>query len=110
MSKVYIANPRDSFFKEAVSDITIARDLLKAYLDADIQKMMQWETLRMSDRSFIDEQLHPLYSDMVYTAQIDNGSAQLYIVIEHQSTPDPMLAFRFQQYNYGIIRTIREAK
>ena len=102
--KLTIHHPHDSFFKDAVSDITVSRDLLKAHLDPEIQKVMQWETLRMSDRSFIDEQLHAFYSDMVYTCQVDNGSAQLYIVIEHQYTPDPTLPFRFLQYNYGILR------
>ena len=104
MSKVIIHNPHDGFFKHATSDITVARDLLKVHLTPAIKQRIQWNTLKMSNRSFVDEQLAHMSSDMVYTCQIDKRGAYIYVLIEHQSKPDPLLPFRFLQYNVEILK------
>jgi predicted transposase/invertase (TIGR01784 family) len=59
--------------------------------------------LRLSNKSYPDEKLAQLHSDVVYACQIDNKSAYIYILVEQQTTPDRLLTFRFLKYNVALI-------
>jgi predicted transposase/invertase (TIGR01784 family) len=103
MSSIKIHNPHDSFFKHVLSNLTAAKDFIQAHFDPEITKRLQWDTLRLSNKSYIDEKLKHLHSDMVYTCQLDTNGPDIYILIEHQSKPDNFLPFRFMQYNMAIL-------
>ena len=49
---------------------------------------------KLSNKSYTDEKLAQLHSDVVYAFQIDGKSFYTYILLEHQTTPDP-LTFSF---------------
>jgi predicted transposase/invertase (TIGR01784 family) len=83
--------------------LIVAKDLLQAHLRPAITQRIQWDSLRLSNKSYTDEKLVQLHSDVVYTCQIDNKSAYIYILIEQQTTPDPLLSFRFLQYNVAML-------
>ena len=103
MSNLTIHHPHDSFFKHALSDVTVAKDLLQAHLSPSITQRIKWDTLNLSNKSYIDQKLSQLHSDVVYACQIDDKSAYIYILIEQQTTPDPLLPFRFLQYNVALL-------
>jgi predicted transposase/invertase (TIGR01784 family) len=103
MSKLTIYHPHDGFFKHSLSNLTVAKDLLQAHLSPAITQRIQWDSLRLNNKSYTDEKLVQLHSDVVYTCQIDNKSAYIYILIEQQTTPDPLLPFRFLQYNVAML-------
>jgi predicted transposase/invertase (TIGR01784 family) len=103
MPKPTIHHPHDSFFKHAVSDLTVAKDFLQAHLSPSIAQRIQWDSLRLSNKSYTDEKLAQLHSDVVYTCQLDEKSAYIYLLLEQQSTPDPLLPFRFLQYNVALL-------
>jgi predicted transposase/invertase (TIGR01784 family) len=103
MSNFTIHHPHDGFFKHSLSNLTVAKDLLQAHLSTDITQRIQWDSLRLSNKSYTDEKLAQLHSDLVYTCQIDKKSAYIYILIEQQTTPDTLLPFRFLQYNVAML-------
>jgi len=82
MSNLTIHHPRDDFFKHSLSNLTVAKDLLQAHLSPAITQRIQWDSLKLSNKSYTDEKLAQLHSDVVYTCQIDKKSAYIYILIE----------------------------
>ena len=103
MSEIIIHHPHDGFFKHSLSNLTVAKHLLQAHLSPSITQRIQWNSLRLSHKSYTDEKLKQLHSDVVYTCQIDQKSAYIYLLIEQQTTPDPLLPFRFLEYNVAML-------
>jgi predicted transposase/invertase (TIGR01784 family) len=103
MSNFTIHHPHDGFFKHALSNLTVAKDLLRAHLSPSIQQRIRWDSLKLSNKSYTDEKLAQLHSDVVYTCQIDEKSSYIYILLEQQTKPDPLLPFRFLQYNVAML-------
>lgn len=81
----------------------MAKDLLQAHLSPSIQQRIQWDSLKLSNKSYTDEKLAQLHSDVVYTCQIDEKSSYIHILLEQQTKPDPLLPFRFLQYNVAML-------
>ena len=102
MSKPIIHTPHDLFFKHSVDDVSVAIDFFQAHLPASLQQRIHWDTLRLTNKSFSDEQLQALHSDVVYSCQLDQKRAYIYLLIEQQTDPDPLLPFRFLQYNVKL--------
>jgi hypothetical protein len=48
--------------------------------------------------SFVDEALKWRYSDLLFTAPLDGRDAFVYLLAEHQSSTDPLMAFRMLRY------------
>jgi predicted transposase/invertase (TIGR01784 family) len=48
--------------------------------------------------SFVDEALRWRHSDVLFTAPLDGHHAFVYALIEHQSSDDPLMAFRMMRY------------
>jgi predicted transposase/invertase (TIGR01784 family) len=69
----------------------------------DISQRIQWDSLKLSNKSYTDDKLSQLHSDVVYACQIDGKSSYIYILMEQQTTPDPLLPFRFLQYNVAML-------
>jgi predicted transposase/invertase (TIGR01784 family) len=46
-----------------------------------------------------------IHSDLIYHVQLDEKDAYLYLLLEHQSTPDTLLPFRRLQYNVALMET-----
>ncbi|MCU0318416.1 MAG: Rpn family recombination-promoting nuclease/putative transposase, partial [Amoebophilaceae bacterium] len=74
-----------------------------AYLSPAITQRIQWDSLHLSNKSYTDEKLAQLHSDLVYACQIDHKSAYIYILVEQQTTPDHLLPFRFLQCNVALL-------
>ena len=56
-------------------------------------------TLRLESASFIEPALRPACSDILYSLKTTQGDGYIYCLIEHQSTPDPLMAFRLMRYS-----------
>ncbi|MCS5931795.1 Rpn family recombination-promoting nuclease/putative transposase [Klebsiella pneumoniae subsp. pneumoniae] len=48
--------------------------------------------------SFVEEDLRASYSDILYSLRTRHGPGYVYALIEHQSTPDKLMAFRLLRY------------
>ncbi|QCR06973.1 Rpn family recombination-promoting nuclease/putative transposase [Brenneria nigrifluens DSM 30175 = ATCC 13028] len=88
----------DALFKTYLSNIDVARDFLTIHLPPHIGEICDFSTLRLEATSFTDETLRTRMSDMLYSLQTQQGAAYIYCLIEHQSTPDRLMAFRLLRY------------
>ena len=86
-------------------DKEYVRDLVEI-LASELAAHIDFSRLSQLNRSFIPDTLREQESDMVFTApfQTESGTEELliYILIEHQSTVDPIMGFRVLFYMMQI--------
>ncbi|WGL93945.1 Rpn family recombination-promoting nuclease/putative transposase [Arsenophonus nasoniae] len=89
----------DALFKKFLGDITIARDFLQIHLPEKLRQLCDFSTLAMESGSFIEPDLRSQCSDMLYSMKTTAGhDSYVYCVIEHQSRPEKLMAFRLLRY------------
>ncbi|MGX9330179.1 Rpn family recombination-promoting nuclease/putative transposase [Klebsiella grimontii] len=76
----------------------VARDFLQLYLPAPFLSICDLNTLQLASGSFIEEDLRSSDSDILYSLQTRHGAGYIYALIEHQSSPDKLMAFRLMRY------------
>ena len=92
------ARPHDALFKETFSDLANARGELRSVLPPAVAAMVDWDTLRLEPGSFVDEALRETMTDLLFSVRIQGRDARLYVLFEHQSSPDPLMPFRALAY------------
>jgi predicted transposase/invertase (TIGR01784 family) len=95
-----IHHPHDLMVRAVLSDVTEASSFLQAYLPDEVSRELNWSTLRLIEGSFVDEDLRGSEADLLYEARRVSSpdAVWLYILIEHQSTPDRWMRFRLLKY------------
>jgi predicted transposase/invertase (TIGR01784 family) len=91
-------NPHDALFRFTFSQPEHAAALLKSNLPAAIAEQIEWSTLALEPGSFVDEQLAWRHSDLLFTVNLEGRETFIYLLIEHQSSPDPQMAWRVLRY------------
>jgi predicted transposase/invertase (TIGR01784 family) len=71
---------------------------LRAVLPPSLVGRMDLGRLTRVPASFVDEALKWRYSDLLFTAPLDGRDAFVYLLAEHQSSTDPLMAFRMLRY------------
>ncbi len=96
-------HPHDSLFRSTFRRPELAREHFQQALPPAVVAAVDWDTLEPRPESFLDEHLNKLQSDILYRAQLTGGGElYLYLLLEHQSTPDPLMPFRLLQYMVRI--------
>jgi predicted transposase/invertase (TIGR01784 family) len=87
-------HPHDVMVRAVLSDVTEAASFLQAHLSEEVRQGLNWSTLKLVEGSFVDEDLRASEADLLYEVEHVSGHAPLwlYILIEHQSTPDGSVA------------------
>ena len=95
-----IHQPHDRLFRSVFSDAGEAAGLLQTALPATLRNSFDWTTLTLVDGTFIDEDLLGSQSDLLYQVEhTESGQAvSVYMLFEHQSSPDPWMPFRLLRY------------
>ena len=95
-----VAHPHDHLFRIVFRDEAEAVGLLRANLPQVIINALIWATLKRRDRSFIDNRLRGSESDLLFEVlrKDDREPAWVYVLLEHQSTPDFWLRLRALKY------------
>ena len=89
----------DKFFKNSLKEKKIAIDFLKAYLPPSIYEKIDINSLQLTEKSFVIPELREIHSDIIYKCCINEKSAYLFFLIEHESTTkDELMAFRMLHY------------
>ncbi len=107
-----IAQPHDALFRRVFSEPAQAAALLRESLPAAVRDRFDWNTLRRLPDTFVDERLRRTESDLLFEVDQPGGEppARLYVLIEHQSSPDPFMALRLLRYCTSILEAaVREA-
>ena len=95
-----IHQPHDRLFRAVFSDASEAASLLRNALPDTIRDGFDWTTLTRQDGTFIDEDLRESQTDLLY--QIEHTETgrpmSVYLLFEHQSSPDPWIRLRLLRY------------
>ena len=104
-----IHQPHDRLFRAVFSDASEAAGLLQTALPGALRNSFDWTTLTLHDGTFIDAALRESQSDLLYRVQhVDTGEPMsMYVLFEHQSSPDPWLRLRLLRYCCRIWETER---
>lgn len=104
--------PHDEFFKAMMFDVPVARDFFEAHLSEDVLNQIDLNSLQLSPGTLINRELKARHTDILYKVDLKNGEkGYIFLLVEHQSTPDPVMAFRTPNYVMRILdRHINEAK
>ena len=101
----------DELFKTFLGDVAIARDFFSVHLPENIQPYCDLSTLRIQPTEFIDKALHKHYADILYSVTIKDKPGYLYLLVEHESTPDPLTTWEMLRSWVAIIeRDIAQQK
>ena len=99
-----ISKPHDHLFRSVFRDESEAAALLRAHLPEPVAGAVRWSSLARQDVTFIDDRLRDSESDLLFAVRrkTDGGPAWLYVLLEHQSKPDPWLRLRLLKYSVRI--------
>lgn len=92
------STPHDAVFKQFLCHPDTARDFLSIHLPAKLQALCNLQTLKLESGSFIETDQRARYSDVLWSLKTAQGDGYIYVVIEHQSSPDAHMAFRLMRY------------
>ena len=93
-----VAGPHDSIVKAFFANTEDAASALASALPKVIAERIDWSSLRHANLNLVDRKLRAYYSDIVFTARIQDRKVILYVLVEHQSTNDPLMPFRMLRY------------
>ena len=94
-------HPHDALFKASLTP-GAARALCRAVLPTELGASLEAAELSPQPVSFVEEALRELRSDVCYSARVDGSETLLYVLFEHQSTVDPLMAFRVLRYTVEL--------
>ena len=100
----------DAFFKKSLSIKPIALEYMQMHLPEDVQNFVDLSSLEMQQDSFVATSLKKHMSDVLFSCKTNDGnSAFIYILCEHQSTPDHWMSFRLHEYIFAIAKRHKKA-
>jgi hypothetical protein len=93
------SSPHDALFKASFGQPDLARSELTLVLPSAVRACLDLRTLTVCPGSFVDEDLRHTHSDLLYGVRTTQGNDGLvYVLFEHQSSPDPTMPFRLLRY------------
>ncbi|EHK6027966.1 Rpn family recombination-promoting nuclease/putative transposase [Vibrio parahaemolyticus] len=93
----------DGLFKSFLTVPETAKDFLDIHL-GHIKQICNLDTLQLQSGSFLEEELVPYYSDVLYSMETESGVGYVYALIEHQSSPDKHMGFRLMRYAIAAMK------
>ncbi|WGM09041.1 Rpn family recombination-promoting nuclease/putative transposase [Arsenophonus nasoniae] len=103
MNKKFTPTPHDSVFKQFLSEKETAKDFFDIWLPDEIKALCDLDSLKVESGSFIDSDMKNYQSDILYSVSTKKGSGYIYVLIEHQSTPDKLIAWRLMRYSLSAM-------
>ncbi len=94
-----ISSPHDKFFKKSFERRDIASDFLIHYLPSDVAAELDLRAPQLQKDSFVDPVLREHFSDLLYRVRFKRGGAAfVYLLFEHKSTPEELVAYQVLRY------------
>lgn len=102
-----IDQPHDRLFRTVFSDVAEAASLLQAAVPRELCENVDWNSLRLVKGTFVDDALRQSESDLLFEAGYGKETERygtgkdrlrLYVLFEHQSTPDVWMRYRLLKY------------
>ncbi|MBI4595161.1 MAG: Rpn family recombination-promoting nuclease/putative transposase [Candidatus Tectomicrobia bacterium] len=96
--KQEISNPHDKLFKQLLGEPENAASFLANNLPGEIVSHLDLNTLQVEQVSFIDSQFIQSEADLLFSITIAGRAGFVYILFEHQSSPDVFMMLRLLSY------------
>jgi recombination-promoting nuclease RpnB len=97
--------PHDAVFRQLLSQPDVARDFMELHLPTTLRAICDLSTLKLESGSFVEDDLRPYFSDVLYSLKTTSGDdSYVHVLIEHQSTPDRHMAFRLLRYAVAAMK------
>jgi len=95
-----IHHPHDMIVHAVLRDMAEATSFLRVHLSEEVGQALNWSTLTLLEGSFVDEDLRGSEADLLYKVERVSGeeSVWIYVLLEHQSTPDRWMRLRLLKY------------
>ncbi|QOR71611.1 Rpn family recombination-promoting nuclease/putative transposase [Ruania alkalisoli] len=97
-------NPHDAVFRKVVGEPVNAASVLAAALAPELAQGLDLAGLRPEPGALVDEELRELYTDLLFSTRLNGDPAHVLVLIEHQSSPDPLMPLRILEYVTRIWR------
>ena len=90
----------DRLFRNVFGDRREAAALLRPHLPATLADALNWSTLSLLNRSYIDDDARASELDLLFTIErnADEAPLALYVLLEHQSEPKRYMRLRLLKY------------
>ncbi|HGJ5882190.1 Rpn family recombination-promoting nuclease/putative transposase [Arsenophonus sp.] len=99
----------DAIFKQFLSEKETAKDFFDIWLPNEIKALCELDSLKVESGSCIDSEMKNYQSDILYSVSTTKGSVYIYVLIEHQSTSDRLIAWRLMRYSMAAMHKYLEA-
>ena len=101
MTDVKAPFPHDHFVKWVFTRPEAAAVELRQVLPPEVSARLDWPTLHVRPGSYIDPKLTARHSDILYAVRLRDDQpreALIYVLLEHQSSADRLMAWRLLRY------------
>ncbi len=98
-----IHQAEDKLFKKALEITEVVRVFLEAHLPEGLLAQIDLDTLELQKNTFIDEAYKATEADVIYSVALRGMRGYIFILLEHQSSVDPWLAFRILVYTVRLM-------
>ena len=97
-----LTQPHDRFFAKTFSRLEITEDILSNNFPL-LADLIMPGTLELCKEKFLNPELGKYYSDLLLTAKLKDGNcAYIYLLLEHKSYHEPVVAFDLLRYMIRI--------
>ena len=95
-----INQPHDKYFQRVFSDERNAASLLRTWVPQPLADTLKWPTLKVQSGRFVGDDWRGNESDLLFSVEREGSETPVlvYVLLEHQSTPDRWLRLRLLGY------------
>ena len=96
-----VSRPHDKYFQKVFSDTEDAASLLRSCVPPALGRTLRWSTLTHLPGRFVSDAWHDSEADLLFSVEregSDDVPVLLYVLLEHQSTPDRWMPLRMLNY------------
>ena len=99
-SETAVSQPHDKYFQRVFSNEQDAASLLRTCVPGALADTLKWSTLSLLRGRFVDDDWRRNETDMLYSVEREGTepAVLVYVLLEHQSTPDRWLRLRLLGY------------
>ncbi|EFI33420.1 putative transposase YhgA family protein [Desulfonatronospira thiodismutans ASO3-1] len=101
----------DHTFRAILGREPVARDFVRYHLPEEITRDMNLDTVKVSSRSYVSDNLKESMTDLVITLQLNTGEpAEIYILVEHKSDLDAWTKIQLFKYMNEVWQSFIQKK
>jgi predicted transposase/invertase (TIGR01784 family) len=105
-----ISNPHDKFFKASFSRLDVVQSFIEEVFPPQYRDKINLNSLKLSNTSFIDNELSEHLADLVYQAKYAGEPAMITLLFEHKSYQEDFPEWQLLRYMTNIWREEQKQK